>query len=81
MRQQRACMSRPDSRGDLARIACPTLVIRGRQEEITTPEMAEELAAGIPGARLAMIEDCGHYVTLERAQAVTALMRQWLLYS
>lgn len=80
VRQQRACMTRPDSRGDLARIACPTLVICGRQDEITTPEMAEELATGIPGARLAMIEDCAHYAPLERAQAVTALMRQWLLY-
>lgn len=80
MRQQRACMTRPDSRGDLARIACPTLVICGRQDEITTPEMAEELATGIPGARLAMIEDCGHYAPVEHPQAVTALMRQWLLY-
>ena len=80
VRQQRACMTRPDSRGGLARIACPTLVICGRHDEITTPEMAEELAAGIPGARLAMIEDCGHYAPVEHPQAVTALMRQWLLY-
>ena len=40
----------------------------------------EELAAGIPGARLAMVEDCGHYAPVEHPQAVTALMRQWLLY-
>ena len=80
VRQQRACMTRPDSRGGLARIACQTLVICGRQDEITTPEMSEELAAGIPGARLAMVEDCGHYAPVERPQAVTALLRQWLLY-
>jgi pimeloyl-ACP methyl ester carboxylesterase len=78
-RQQTAILTRPDSRPDLPRIACPTLVVVGRQDALTPPDRAEEIAAGIPGARLCVVEDCGHLVTVERPQAATVLMRDWLL--
>lgn len=77
-RQQQAILARADSRPILASIACPTLVICGRQDAVTPPDRSEEIAAAIPGARLAIIEDCGHLAALERPQAVTALMRLWL---
>lgn len=79
LRQQSAIMSRPDGRRDLARIACPTLVLCGRQDELTPLELHEEMAAAIPGARLVVIEDCGHLSTLERPDEVNAAMRAWLL--
>jgi pimeloyl-ACP methyl ester carboxylesterase len=77
LRQQHAIMSRPDSRPDLPSIAAPTLVICGRQDALTPLEKSEEMAAAIPGARLAVIEECGHLATMEQPQAVTALMRLW----
>lgn len=77
LRQQHAIMGRVDSRRGLAAIAAPTLVIVGREDALTPVAAAEEIAAGIPGARLAVIEDCGHLATMERPQAVTALMRLW----
>ncbi|HYC04657.1 MAG TPA: alpha/beta fold hydrolase [Azospirillaceae bacterium] len=80
LRHQTAILARPDSRGDLGRIACPTLVIVGREDALTPPDRAEEMASGVPGARLAVIEQCGHLAPLEQPQATTALMRQWLLY-
>ena len=52
VRQQQAIMSRPDSRPGLAAIACPTLVLVGEGDEATPPELAREIAAGIPGSRL-----------------------------
>ncbi|HZD27057.1 MAG TPA: alpha/beta fold hydrolase [Alphaproteobacteria bacterium] len=78
IRQQTAIMSRPDSRPDLARIACPTLVLVGRQDRLTPLELHEEMQAGIPGAELAVIEDCGHLSTMERPEAVNAALRRWL---
>lgn len=78
-RQQTAILNRPDSRPDLPSIACPTLVVVGRQDALTPPDRAEEIAAAIPGARLCVVEDCGHLVTVERPQAATVLMRDWLL--
>lgn len=80
-RQQTAIMNRPDSRPGLKTIACPTLVLCGRQDAITPPEVHEEIAGGIPGARLVLVEDCGHLSAMEQPQAVTALLREWLLYA
>lgn len=78
LRQQRAIMTRPDSRPELGRISVPTMVICGRQDALTPLERSQEIAAGIKGARLAVIEECGHLSTMERPQAVTALLRLWL---
>lgn len=78
IRQQTAIMGRPDSRPGLADITCPTLVICGRQDILTPPEASQELAAGIPQAALVFIEDCGHMSSMERPQAVTALLSYWL---
>lgn len=79
LRQQKAIMARPDSRSGLGDIKAPTIVICGRQDLATPLELSEEIAEGIPGARLCVIEECGHLSTMERPHAVTALMRDWLL--
>lgn len=78
LRQQHAIMQRPDSRSLLPAIAAPTLVVCGREDAATPLALSEEMAAGIPGARLAVIEECGHLSPLERPQAVTMLLRLWL---
>jgi len=80
LRQQAAIIGRPDSRNDLSRIKCPTLILCGRQDALTPLEAHEEMSSRIPKARLAIIEDCGHMSTMERPQAITALLRDWLLY-
>lgn len=81
LRQQKAIMARPDGRDDLSRIKCPTLILCGRQDALTPVEIHEEMAASIPNSRLVIIEDSGHMTTMERPQAVTAFLRDWLLYS
>jgi pimeloyl-ACP methyl ester carboxylesterase len=81
IRQSNACMGRPDSRPGLGKIACPTLVLSGRQDRVLPPDLSDEIARGIPGARHVVIEECGHYLPLERPQAVTALLREWLIYA
>ncbi len=79
-RQQTAIMARPDSRGQLADHDLPTLVVCGRQDALTPLDLHTKMAAAIPAARLAVIEECGHLSAMEQAQAVTALLRQRLLY-
>lgn len=78
LRQQHAIMTRPDGRPALPRIACPTLILCGRQDALTPLEVHEEMAALIPNAALVVIEDCGHLAPLERAVTVSALLRYWL---
>jgi len=77
-RQQEAIIGRPDNRPLLASIRCPTLVVVGREDALTPPELAREIADGIPGARLEIIPDCGHLSTLERPEAVNRALRAWL---
>jgi pimeloyl-ACP methyl ester carboxylesterase len=74
LRHQQAIRRRIDSRPDLARVKVPTLVLVGDCDEMTPPAHAEEIAAGIEGAHLVVVADCGHLSTLERPQAVTAAL-------
>ena len=71
-------MSRADFRPALREIACPTLVLCGRQDAITPLAFHEEIAAGIRGARLVVLENCGHLATLEKPDEVNAALRAWL---
>ena len=77
-RQQRAIMARPDSRPMLASIPCPTLLVFGRQDGITTIEHQNEMLNTIPDARLEILEDCGHMMTLEKPADVNALLSVFL---
>lgn len=76
--QLQALATRIDSRPYLKDIDCPTLLITGRQDTLTPLEYATEIQSLIPKSVLVPTEDCGHYVTLEQPQAVTALLRLWL---
>ena len=78
LRQQQAIMGRADSRPGLAAIACPTLVLVGDGDVLTPPAQAQEIVAGIPGARLVIVPECGHLSTLERPQAVTQALVEWM---
>ncbi len=78
LRQQAAIMGRPDGRTDLGRIACPTLVLCGRQDALAPPAVHQEMAAAIPGAELVVVEDCGHLSTLEQPDIVSDALRRWL---
>ena len=77
-RQQTAIMARPDNRPLLPTISCPSLVLVGHEDALTPPSMAQEIADGIPRARLKIIANCGHLSTLERPQAVNEALRAWL---
>jgi pimeloyl-ACP methyl ester carboxylesterase len=78
VRQQKAITGRADSRPLLAAIGCPTLVLVGAQDEATPPALSEEMAAGIPGARLVTVPDCGHLSTMEEPEAVTRALVEWM---
>jgi len=78
LRQQQAIIARPDSRPTLSAIRCPTLMLVGAEDKGTPPEFAREIAAGIAGARLVIVPECGHLSTLERPQAVTKALVEWM---
>jgi pimeloyl-ACP methyl ester carboxylesterase len=76
--QIKALLERPDSTPLLAQIHCPTMVLCGRQDAWSPLAQHENMAAVIPRSRLVVIEDCGHMSTMERPEAVTEAMVEWL---
>jgi pimeloyl-ACP methyl ester carboxylesterase len=62
----------------LGEIQAPTLVMAGREDFQFPPEHQEELAAGIPNARLALIDRAGHNVHDEQPAEVQRLIREFL---
>jgi len=81
VRQEQAIMSRADSRPRLAAIRCPSLVVCGREDQLTPLDGHEEMATAIQGATLTVLETCGHMSTLERPEAVSGALREWLTAS
>jgi pimeloyl-ACP methyl ester carboxylesterase len=53
----------------LGAIHVPTLILAGRHDPQAPVECSEELAAGIPGARLVVFEQSGHYAYTEEEEA------------
>jgi pimeloyl-ACP methyl ester carboxylesterase len=78
IRQQKAIMSRPDSRPSLGAINCPTLVLVGNEDALTPVSVALTIADGIAGSKLDVVQDCGHLSTMERPDAVTEALRAWI---
>jgi pimeloyl-ACP methyl ester carboxylesterase len=78
LHQQQAIIGRPDSRPSLAAISCKTLVLVGEADEATPPDLAREIASGIPGARLVVVPGSGHLSTLEEPGAVNEALAEWL---
>jgi len=78
VRQERAIIGRADSRPDLARIACPTVVVAGADDQLMPREIHAEQVAGIRGAELCIVDDCGHLSTIEQPAKVNAALRRWL---
>jgi pimeloyl-ACP methyl ester carboxylesterase len=78
VQQQKAIMGRRDWREFLPSIRCPTVMIVGQDDEMTPPKLAEEITAGIPGARLVVVPDSGHLPTIERPADVNAALMKWL---
>lgn len=76
--QIRALLDRPCAEPVLRALHCPTLVLCGREDGWSPLARHEEMAGMVAGARLAVIEDSGHMVTLERPEAVTAALERWL---
>lgn len=71
-------MNSRDTVGSLHKIKCPTLLIYGHQDPFFTLKEQEAIKTKIPRAKLAVIEECGHMPSIERPQALTALIRLWL---
>ena len=66
-----------DLTGELARIACPTLVIGGRFDRTRPPATAEPVARAIPDAQFKIL-DSGHYMAVQTPELVAGAIAAFL---
>jgi pimeloyl-ACP methyl ester carboxylesterase len=62
----------------LPEIRVPTLLVWGRDDRITPPDVARRFHALIPDSALVFLPECGHAPMLERPEAFAAIARDWL---
>ncbi len=63
---------------DVAKIRCPTLILKGAESDILSSEGAEKLRAAIPESRLVVIPGAGHSVMGDNPQAFVEATRAFL---
>ncbi|MGO9115650.1 MAG: alpha/beta fold hydrolase [Thermoguttaceae bacterium] len=74
----RGLAERPNFAPLLPQINCPTLLIVGRQDAISTVAEMNAMARTIPGSRIVEIDGAGHVTPLEAPGEVTAAIEQFL---
>jgi len=62
----------------LARIACPTLLVRGAESDILSPEIAKRMIETLPDGRLVEIAEAGHQVPGDQPAAFARAVRSFL---
>jgi pimeloyl-ACP methyl ester carboxylesterase len=63
----------------LGRIRCPTLILAGEHDPVTTVADHEEMAAAIPGSRLQVFADAGHGVFRDKPVEALRAIREFIL--
>jgi 3-oxoadipate enol-lactonase len=64
---------------ELQRLGCPVLVVQGEDEVPYKKRQVKILVEAAPNARLEVLSDADHPVHVQRADAVNALVRDFLL--
>jgi pimeloyl-ACP methyl ester carboxylesterase len=78
IRQQRAAMTRADTRDVLPRMQVPAVVVCGREDQVTPFSLSQELASLLTDADLVAVEEAGHMSILEQPATVVAALVRWL---
>lgn len=75
---RQSLLPRPDSHEILKTIRVPTLVLCGEHDRLTPPGIHREMAALIPGARIAIVKRAGHMTPIETPDVVSVALQRLL---
>ncbi len=67
-----------DRLADLGRIAAPTIVVVAEDDALVPPHLGEQIAAAVPGARLARMKEGGHNCYRKDAATFNRLLGEFL---
>lgn len=71
---RQSLVPRPDNRGLLPTVTCPTLVLCGEADKLTPPSIHRDMAIALPNSRLELVPDAGHMTPIEQPDRVTAAL-------
>ena len=77
-KQARALIARRDQSDTLRDWRKPVLLLCGAEDDLCPPATHEAMAALMPQAKLAILPQTGHLLTLESPEAATAHLQKWL---
>jgi pimeloyl-ACP methyl ester carboxylesterase len=73
-----AMAARENTEAALATMKVPVFLLAGEHDQIIPPARSQALAAAVPGAKLAVIENVGHMPMLEDPSGTTAAIAEFL---
>ena len=62
----------------LARISCPTLIVKAQHSPVLTPQKLERMCAGLPDSRWAEVPDTYHHVMLDNPDGFIEIVQGFL---
>jgi len=65
-------------RPDASKVSCPTLLVRGSESSMLTPDGARDLVQELPESRLVEVEGAGHHVQIDQPSRVLAALSAFL---
>ena len=69
----------PSMSSRLGQVSVPVLVVWGRQDEILSPDYAQQFIDALPDARLVWVEACGHVPALEQPKQLLAAVEDFVM--
>jgi len=76
--QNRAVIARPDARDHVPWLRCPVLLLCGDADQLTPLQRSEEILGLCQSARLIVVPQCGHMLTMEQPRFVNEALAEWL---
>lgn len=62
----------------VARITVPTLLVCGDEDKMTPPALSQFMKDHIPGAKIALIPQAGHFVMMENVEAFNKVLKEFV---
>ena len=73
----RSCEALADARAAEHRlIECPVTLVTGDEDPVTPPAMVRQLAERLRGARVKILNRCGHWTPIERSAQCNESLRE-----
>jgi len=76
-----AMAARTDTTSYLQKISIPTLLICGKEDKLTPPDVMKSMADKINNSKFVLVEGAGHMTPIEKPEIVTNAIKEYLIHN